>query len=234
MLGALNIWNACIIPSLLSNCSTWLGISVNTVKRLDDLQHLMVRTLLRLPSFTPLPALRGALGLMGMKWRVWQEKVLLVVAIMGLGEDTLARQVLEEQVAQGYPGLAKEVSHICMEIGLPNVCIGGVSKREVKAAIASHHLKVLKEEMEGKVKCAELVKCDLSKPQPYFASKCLSKASMGFRVPTRMVVCPGNMRGKFLGKMECMDCVAWREEGELEVTATQSHLTVCPAYSALS
>ena len=148
-MGALNIWNACIIPSLLSNCSTWLGISVNTVKRLDDLQHLMVRTLLRLSSFTPLPALRGALGLMGMKWRVWQEKVLLVVAIMGQGEDTLARQELEEQVAQGYPGLAREVTDICLDIGLPDVLEGGVSKGEVKAAIKSHHLMVLKEEMKG-------------------------------------------------------------------------------------
>ena len=46
-----------------------------------------------------------------------------------------------------------------------------------------------------------------------------------------MIVCPGNMRGKFVGRMECVDCVAWREEGEGEVTANQSHLTVCPAYS---
>ena len=30
-----------------------------------------------------------------------------------------------------------------------------------------------------------------------------------------------------------VDSLAWREEGELEVIATQSHLTVCPAYSTL-
>ena len=137
--------------------------------------------------------------------------------------------------SQGYPGLASEVTDIYLEIGLPDVVEGGVSKGEVKAAIKSHHLMVLQEEMQGMTKCAELLKCDLTKPQPYFASKCLAKARIGFRVTvqTQMIVCPGNMRGKFVGRMECMDCVAWREEGEVEVTATQSHLTVCPAYSTL-
>ena len=56
---------------------------------------------------------------------------------------------------------------------------------------------------------------------------------MGFRIQTRMIVCPGNMRGKFQGRMECETCVAWREEGELPVVASQSHLQVCPAYSLL-
>ena len=74
--------------------------------------------------------------------------------------------MLEEQVSQGYPGLAREVTDICLEIGLPDVLEGGVSKGEVKAATKSHHLMVLQVEMRGMVKCAELLKCDLTKPQP--------------------------------------------------------------------
>ncbi len=60
--------------------------------------------------------------------------------------------------------------------------------------------------------------------------KCLAQARMGFRIETRMVVCPGNMKGMFRGRMECEACVAWRGQEEEQVVATQQHLTVCPAY----
>ena len=81
---------------------------------------------------------------------------------------------------------------------------------------------ILSEEME--VKCGELTVSDLSKPQPYFESKCLAQARMGFRIQSRMLECPGNMKGRFKGQMECQACAAWREEGELEVIATPSYL----------
>ena len=136
-----------------------------------------------------------------------------------------------KNVTQGYPGLAQEAAHICELIGIPDVCLGGVSRGEVKAAISSHHQVTLKEEMKGLVKCDELIKCDLSKPQPYFLTKCLAQARMGFRIQTRMLVCPGNMKQKFQGRMGCEACLAWREEGEGEVVATQSHLQQCPVFA---
>ena len=34
MMGALTIWNSCIIPSLLNNCSTWAGITDHSERRL--------------------------------------------------------------------------------------------------------------------------------------------------------------------------------------------------------
>ena len=150
---------------------------------------------------------------MGMKHRIYQEKLLLVIDILRLEEETLARQVFDEQLAQGYLGLALEAREICQEVGLPDVCEGKVSKGEVKATIAAHHLATLKEEMEGKKKCASLLQSDLTQPQPYSGSKCLAQARMGFRIQNKMVVCPGNMGNKFRGKMECEACVAWRGEG---------------------
>jgi hypothetical protein len=108
MIGAINIWNVCIVSSLLSNCSVWTEISKKSIKQLDDLQNLFVRTLLHLPSSTPLPGLRGITGLLGMKWRVWQEKLCLVQSIRRLDDDTLAKQVFDQQVSMGWPGLAKD------------------------------------------------------------------------------------------------------------------------------
>ena len=103
-----------------------------------------------------------------------------MVTIMDLEEGKLAKQVLMEQVAQGYPGLDTEARVICEELGIPDICDG------------------MKE-----MKSNSMVKCDQTKPPPYFSSKCLAQARMGFRVQTRMVVCPGNMKGKFWGRVEC-------------------------------
>ena len=118
-------------------------------------------------------------------------------------------------------------------IGLPDVFQGNVTKGEIKSAIKSHHIKSLREEMSGKTKCQDLLNSDLTKPQPYFGSSCMAEARLGFRIQSMMIVCPGNMRKKFTGRMECEACLAWREEGEVPVVATQSHLTECPAYSRL-
>ena len=153
--------------------------------------------------------------------------------IAKLGKDVLARQVMEEQEEQGYPGLIQEVKEICQVIELPDVCQGKVSKNEIKAAIKFHHMESLREEMGGKVKCEELLNSDLSKPQPYFNLSSMANARIGFRIQTKMIVCPGNMRKKFADRMECEACLGWREEGEVLVVATQSHLMVCPTFSRL-
>ena len=98
-----------------------MEIRKETEDKLDAIQDLFGRVLLQVPQSTPRLATRAALGLQGMKWRVWQAKVLLVEAIMEQEEDCLAREVLEEQVRMGWPGLAQEVQEICKEIGLPDV-----------------------------------------------------------------------------------------------------------------
>ena len=58
-----------------------------------------------------------------MKWRIWEAKILLVLAIWGQEDSCLARQVLQEQVRMGWPGLAREVRNICHKIGLPDATI---------------------------------------------------------------------------------------------------------------
>ena len=67
-----------------------------------------------------------------MEYRLWQEKLLLVKSIKEKEENSLARRVLEQQVAMGWLGLATEAAYICRKIGLRNVCIETVSKEDIK------------------------------------------------------------------------------------------------------
>ena len=96
---------------------------------------MFVRSLLRMPRSTPVPALRALTGLLGMRWRIWEQKLLLILAIQESGE-TMANKTLREQVDIGWPGFAIEVKDICDNIGLPNI-IGShrVSKNDINYAI---------------------------------------------------------------------------------------------------
>lgn len=112
--SAIDLYESCIVPSLLANCSTWTEIKESTEKRPDATQDLFGRVLLQVPQSSPRLATRAALGLLGMKWRVWQEKIPLVLAIWGQEENCLAREVLNEQVRMGWPGLGREVSDLSL------------------------------------------------------------------------------------------------------------------------
>ena len=79
--SAIDIYESCIIPSLLTNAGTWVQMSEESVNRLDDLQDTFGRVLLSLPLSAPRASLRATLGLQAMKWRVWEAKILLVQAI---------------------------------------------------------------------------------------------------------------------------------------------------------
>ena len=55
-LGALNMFESCIVTSLLNNAEVWVGTTAEQEKRLDNYQLEYLRALLHLPVSTPRPA----------------------------------------------------------------------------------------------------------------------------------------------------------------------------------
>ena len=135
--AAIDLYESCVVPSLLANCATWLDIKQQTVDRLDSIQDLFGRVLLQVPLSSPRLATRAALGLTGMRWRVWKEKILLVLATREQEDGCLAKEVLQEQIRMGWPGLADEVKNICQDIGLPAATCENtiIDKEQVREAI---------------------------------------------------------------------------------------------------
>ena len=116
-MGAWDLWNLAVIPSLMNNCSTWIGISSKLVDRLESIQERFVRLMLEVPVSTPKVALRAETGLLSMKHRLWGEKVNLISSLKR-SQNGLAKQVYQEQLEQDWPGLAQEVQEICTKIGI--------------------------------------------------------------------------------------------------------------------
>ena len=73
MAGAWDLWEAGICSSLLANCSTWVKISAEKIKKLNQFQNQYLCMIYSCPPSTPLSALRSqawGLGLnRGFIWR---------------------------------------------------------------------------------------------------------------------------------------------------------------------
>ena len=59
--------------------------------------------------------------MVGMKWQVWQDKILLILRIKNHEKGILCRDVYEKCKSISWPGLGQEVTSICQELGIPDV-----------------------------------------------------------------------------------------------------------------
>ena len=218
--AAIDLYESCIVPSLLANCSTWMEAKEQTEKRLDAVQDLFGRVLLQVPQSSPRLATRAALGLLGMRWRLWQEKILLVMAIWEQEESCLAREVLTEQVRLGWPGLGAEVRAICLDIGIEYVRQEKVriDKEEVKEAIRLNHLKYLKEAMQGE-KLRTMAMKYMREIRPYTKYH-VGECRMAFRLGTYQFECRANMPTRYGRDLRCRACClqagGWPDQGDAE------------------
>ena len=129
-----------------------------------------------------------------------------MLAIWGQEDSCLARQVLQEQVRMGWPGLGREVRDICHKIGLPDASNEEVNieKEAVKEAIKLDHLKYLKENMQGE-KLRVMSQTDLRERRSYTKSS-VEVARMAFRLETFQFDCRANMPSRYGRDLTCRAC----------------------------
>ena len=100
LMAASELWERALIPSLLSGAGTWIGDCKEAIDICDELQNFFWRVILRVPESCPKVALRCETKMLGMKWRVWQEKLFLLMRIRKHEEGVLCRQIYEEAKAR--------------------------------------------------------------------------------------------------------------------------------------
>ena len=208
LMAAHDLWERALIPSLLSGAGTWLGKSKEAIGLCDQLQNFYWGVILRVPESCPKVALRSETNMLGMKWRVWEQKVLLLMRIRNHDQDTLCRQIYEEGNSKGWPGLANEVSDICSTIDIPDVNEISVPKSVLKKAIMNHHYGELKKEIASMKKLDPIKDEDFRETQSYFMDKSIENGRMAFRIRCQMVDnIPGNFKNKYRKEKEkCRHC----------------------------
>ena len=231
MMAAWTLWERALIPSLLSGAGTWIGLKNNSkvIEMCDSTQNFFWRVMLTVPESCPKVALRCETNMLGMKWRIWLEKILLLVRIRNQDSTSLSRQIYEESKAKGWPGLGEEVGEICGIIDIPNVNDVAVSKSVIKQAIWDNHYADMKKELEGSKKLEAIKDEDFHKTQDYFYDKCVENTRMAFKIRSQMVSeIPGNFKRKFKQKGEEGLMCPYCQEGQI---MTQTHCLQCPAWA---
>ena len=196
LMGAWVLWERALVPSLLAGCCNWVNISQKTVDQLDNLQNLYIRVQMRTPQSCTKVMLRAEVSMLAMKQRLWMEKVKFIQRLKRM-ENSLAKEVYQEQRQHDWPGLAKEVTEICKELGIEDVNEKEVSKETVEEEIFYHHYKELKKEMDSKEKCKDIKHEDFREVQSYMKTNSIENARMKFSLRAKMYNCRANMHGKY-------------------------------------
>ena len=69
-MGALDLWEASVLPALMYNSETWVEITAKSIENLEEIQNYFVRFVLQVPLSTPKPALLSETGLISMEIRI--------------------------------------------------------------------------------------------------------------------------------------------------------------------
>ena len=227
LMAARELWERALIPSLLSGAGTWLGECKEAIGLCEQIQNFFWRIILKVPESCPKVALKCETRSLGIKWRVWQEKIFLVSRIRKHEEDTLCRQIYEECKSKGWPGLGQEVSNICSIINIPDVNEQIVSKREVQEAIFNHHYSEMKQEINKMKKLEPIKNEDFTEVQNYFLDKSIENGRMSFKIRSQMLEnIPGNFKNKFRLDKEKLKCQYCKSDQVM----TQSHCLECTAW----
>ena len=139
-----------------TGAGTWLGNIKETEDFCDGLQDFFWRVILEIPESCPKIALRCEPKMMGMKWKIWEEKCLLLKRISRLEEGSLAKIMCQEANENDWPGLNEEVRNICNEIKLKDIGKYEISKTEIQEAVFNSHYNDMKEQLKESRKLADI------------------------------------------------------------------------------
>ena len=230
---ALLLWESCAIPSLLYNCSTWVGIGKKEEEALAEIQEFYMRLALGTGPGAPKLSLRADFGVKTMKFRVWREKIMLIHHIRTLDKEALASEMYYEQVKNNWPGLAREAEDICEQLGIQNVNETVLSKKQfsqlVESAILTEEDKLLKSESANMDKM-KVIQAESWGLKEYVKSGNLYSVRSTWELRAYMLKVAGNYshHSRYLATdWRCQAC-------QLQVREDQDHLaTTCDGYKDL-
>ena len=114
------LWEFCVIPFLLFNCSTWLQMKQSDLDRLSKLQNLFLSTLLQVQKSSVF-SLHWELGVLLVPLRILKEKLILYHHISCLPANSLSLKILQTQERMNWPSLRDEVKTFLNEFEVIDV-----------------------------------------------------------------------------------------------------------------
>jgi hypothetical protein len=229
---AILLWESCVIPSLLYNCSTWIGMGRKEEEALAEIQDFHMRLILGTGPGAHKHSLRADFGVRSTKLRVWREKVMLIHHIRSLSQESIASQMYSEQVRNNWPGLAREAEDICINLNIEDVNLTSLSRcqyaRVVDTAISRKEDEDMKTDTVDSTKMRNIRK-DTWGIKEYVKNGNLYTVRSTWEIRAFMLRVAGNYshHSKYLATgWLCQAC-------RLQVREDQDHLGSCAGYEDL-
>ena len=220
---AFKLFDSIIIPSLLHNCESWIGITDKHISTLQDFQNDFIRRVLRVPDSTPKALLQWDVGLMPMKWRIGKSKLNFVSKVMKKDRSNLCRKTIISEVLNNIKGLGFECSNLCKELGLNNIITSSYTKFEIRNAIYNFVVNETRSSMQNSIKVSDR-QTDNPDDNNYLNSLPLHSSRLWFRYRARAIKgVKYNCKGSF-SDLSCRFC-------DKKETETQEHLESCEGNS---
>ena len=112
---------------------------------------------------------------------------MLVKRIKAQSKESLSRKVFEEQKANKWPGLSREVMDICEAVKLPDINDNEISAGVIKKAVLDHHHDELMDKISNSKKMKSHKDENFREVQGYMKGKSVENCRMAFRIRCEMV-----------------------------------------------
>ena len=234
LLAGIDLWEMAILPSLLNNCQTWVNISEESYKLLEDLQNTMYRTLLNVPKTCPIPSLCWDMGGTKMKLRIKQKKLEFIWHLCHLNDEALAKEILMIQKTHSMPGLVRECQEWIEEFSLPDIFKTEMTKLQwkkiVKAKIKQQNERELRLKMMSleKLKVNELMTEEFG-IKPYVKKLTVYEARNIFKMRSSMMM---NVKMNYMSDAKNVASM-WLCSSCQTSIDSMGHVLWCPSYQHL-
>ena len=119
--AAIRLFEAQVIPALLFNCESWIGITAVQINELQGFQDKFIRKLMHLPTSKPKAILYWDSGMEMMKWRIAKRKLQFLKKIMAKEDSNLCKRSILNETILGIEGWGHECKALAKTLGLPDL-----------------------------------------------------------------------------------------------------------------
>ena len=219
----LELYESCIIPSLLYDLEGWNKLSKKEIKALESTQHKSLCSLMEIPKTTPYIGLLNELGIWTIEERMKYRKIMLYHNLINSNDDRLAKKVvLEHKGNHEKNSFYNTVEVMTKTLGIEITEIDEMTKpqlkRKVKEKIAERMKKIVNQQLH-------LTKMRFMKPVEQFGRKTYiqkmdaTSSIQVLRTRLNMLRVYGNYKGDLALPRPCPLCKA--------VDDTTEHLVSC-------
>ena len=232
--AGINIFNMAILPVLTYNSSTWFEMNKKTLQKLEKLQCILQRCLLRASNSTPLLAMSWDLGMLSVEELINKNKLMFLHYIVEQDDSNLSKEIFLIQKSLNFPGFVHEARNLIRKYGLPNIIDENLHfskftwKAKVKKAINEHYQNDIKQKIKKSSKLKDgPINDEKFELQGYIRNMTLNDARTNFKLRSNTFKAKMNQKSNPIYSAKLWKC------GECQNLDTQSHIMWCPGYAPL-